>query len=464
MPVINTQHLDYIIINNVFKDNNKNVFFLCHGGLGDLFAHCGAIRFLSYFYNKISLFCPASSLNNLQILFADLNNIDYLTYARWYEKSNSNNSWPDVSNEWHNYINHHFPHLFNGNNNSFNWQQYVNNYADISSMNSEEAWNHWVNSGQREGRTYLNYEFESFDWEMYVNKYQDLSFITNKEGAWEHWINYGRFEGREYYKVISFESFGWEMYLNKYQDLSFITNKEGAWEHWINFGRFEGRDFFGLCDNSEEINLQKIESLKLINNDIFVSGFVFNNKIGNKITHPVLLHYCNINLRNNNFNEILYRLIKDFYQQINLDLTIYYNYFDVSIRQEAVDLYRNIQGYRIVFLHFISSCGPACIPDNEWRHIYGEQYLIINPDKNHYDPNTSRGKHDLANRYLNLLVLDYISIILHASDIYVCDSSFANLIYPLRKRGLLAADNLIIYDRYYPNSGPNVPVPINLSK
>ena len=115
-------------------------------------------------------------------------------------------------------------------------------------------------------------------------------------------------------------------------------------------------------------------------------------------------------------------------------------------------------------MHFVSSCGNSRIPDNEWPHIYNEEYLIINPDKNHYDPSVSSVKYDLANSCLNLLIVDYIDIILHATDIYVCDSSFASMIFPLRIKDLLKADNMIIYDRFYPGKPANIQNPVILSR
>ena len=47
-------------------------------------------------------------------------------------------------------------------------------------------------------RQYFELTFDSFDWEEYIKHYSDLSFIT-KEDAWNHWISFGKNEGREFY-------------------------------------------------------------------------------------------------------------------------------------------------------------------------------------------------------------------------------------------------------------------------
>jgi hypothetical protein len=39
-------------------------------------------------------------------------------------------------------------------------------------------------------------EYIIFDWQKYVSYYSDLSHIKNKEDAWHHWINFGQKEGR----------------------------------------------------------------------------------------------------------------------------------------------------------------------------------------------------------------------------------------------------------------------------
>jgi hypothetical protein len=517
MLLINKRHLDNDVLQNKFKDINKNAYFLCHGGLGDLFCNSSAVRFLSYFYNKIFLFCPVSSVKNLQILFNDVNNIEFITYNKWYTTLNTANItetvWPSTSSESIDIISKILQpkckniYLFN----LFDWKVYVTIYSDLHLINNkEDAWNHWINFGKNEGRIFnkleLNIDLDNFDWQQYRNNYSDLSFITNKEEAWNHWILWGKNEGRTYIKPdtdINYDTFNWEQYKNNYSDLQFITDKEGAWDHWIRWGKNEGRRDFKLnIDIDNEFSIfdwdqyrNNYLDLSFITNkqdawdhwirwgknegrkysikpnilykegdDIFVNGFAFDMITSNRITHSKLLNYCQNNLKKNNCDDTYYYWIKKFYEQINLDLTVYYNYFHISSTKESLELYTCIKSFKLVFLHFISSCGQSYLPDSEWPHIYKDQYLIIDPDKNHYDANNSPIKYDLANKYLALLSINYIDIILNATDIYVCDSSFAHLIYPLRIKNRLCADNVIIYDRYYPYSAPNIPVPVNLSK
>jgi hypothetical protein len=64
--VAEMNRINYKLCNQTLMDSNvtngrlkttQNLYFLCHGGLGDLFNHCAFVRFLSHFYNKIYLFC-----------------------------------------------------------------------------------------------------------------------------------------------------------------------------------------------------------------------------------------------------------------------------------------------------------------------------------------------------------------------------------------------------------------------
>ena len=82
-------------------------------------------------------------------------------------------------------------------------------------------------------------EYEKFDWEYYLMKYHDLSSIKTKEEAWNHWIHYGSKEGRSY------DTFDWFLYLQLNPDLgeNGINNRESAIHHWKHYGKKEGRKY-----------------------------------------------------------------------------------------------------------------------------------------------------------------------------------------------------------------------------
>jgi hypothetical protein len=158
--------------------------------------------------------------------------------------------------------------------NIFDWVSYINNYNDLlqSGMTTEEdAWNHWVNHGVKEGRIFyslIDEEMEAFDWETYLNNYGDLkSTISTKEHAWFHWVNHGKVEGRTFYKLRNeeFEKFDWETYVKTYGDLqlSGVITKEEAWNHWINHGIIEERT--AKSKNTTRIHCARFGNLFFLN-------------------------------------------------------------------------------------------------------------------------------------------------------------------------------------------------------
>ena len=103
--------MDITLTNNCFKEN-KNAYFLCHGGLGDLLNVSGALRFISYFYNNIYLFCPFSTIKNLKIVYNDILNLKFIAYDKWYSCHNTNGDWPPVTEDWYQTAIHYFPFIF----------------------------------------------------------------------------------------------------------------------------------------------------------------------------------------------------------------------------------------------------------------------------------------------------------------------------------------------------------------
>lgn len=115
---------------------------------------------------------------------------------------------------------------------------YLGAYSDLQhafGWNPEEAQNHWINAGIREGRM-ASPEF-SVNWYKYRNP--DLSVLGgNNELLVRHYVQFGIREGRE-----SAVNFSVRDYLSFYPDLTgaFGTNYSAATSHYISSGMREGR-------------------------------------------------------------------------------------------------------------------------------------------------------------------------------------------------------------------------------
>ena len=142
---------------------------------------------------------------------------------------------------------------------------------------------------QTQAKTPLVNAPSDFNWKVYVNNYQDLrdAGIDTEEEALEHWLNFGQKEGREYGRALPPGSqavarergdpqglaafagkglkklrraapaayaddprlppdFDWETYVANYGDLQGINTKERAAKHWLKTGKKEGRTYKNL--------------------------------------------------------------------------------------------------------------------------------------------------------------------------------------------------------------------------
>ena len=195
---------------------------------------------------------------------------------------------------------------------------------------------------------------------------------------------------------------------------------------------FDSKNEFSACKNVINNNS--------INSDVFISGFAHKYRIKLKITHPELLQY-----KKNDYNyTIPYKHILDFYYDIGLDLSIYYNYFDIESSEISKEYYEKIKNYKIVFLHSKSSNREINFTDivNKYNN---NDYIIICANKNVYNINSI--KYNIANMYVNIYVAYYIDIIKNAESIHVIDSCFSCIVYPLIITNKITPKEYKIYNR-----------------
>jgi len=196
----------------------------------------------------------------------------------------------------------------------------------------------------------------------------------------------------------------------------------------------------------KEDYLSEIDSILISNDiqnnlDIFASGVCIRSYFKSRISHKDLLNYK----QNDNGYSIIYNHIHEFYYDINLDLSIYYNYFNIESTKLSIEYYENIKKYNIIFLHTKSSNKEINLSNIIDKFINDEDKIIICANKNIY--NIKHNKYELANKYINLFVAYYIDIILNSLEIHVVDSAFSCIIYPLNIKNKLFAKTVEIYSR-----------------
>lgn len=139
------------------------------------------------------------------------------------------------------------------------------------------------------------------------------------------------------------------------------------------------------------------------------------------------VYLCGNHLKMRNNEGDYSRLPFEFYEDINLDNSIYWNYFHISTPDNSKLLYNNLLNKKYIFVHDTSSLGKIFnIKEYEDRlNINDDDYIYINPCTNLYDKNHKY--YDLCEQFVDLPLFDYIDTIKNASFIIITDSAFFSL-------------------------------------
>jgi len=194
-------------------------------------------------------------------------------------------------------------------------------------------------------------------------------------------------------------------------------------------------------DGRNEFNeIKRILHNVSTDSDIFASG-VHKKYIKNRIRHPRLLSY-----RQNDKNyTVEFKHIRDFYYDIGLDLSIYYEFFDIKSTEMSKRCYEEIKTYKIIFIH-----SKASNFEVNYDHVYekyknNNEYIIICANKNMYDQ--THEFHIIAKKYVNLYVAWYIDIIKNSELFYMIDSCFSCILYPLVMTNRISKDKFNLHVR-----------------
>ena len=117
--------------------------------------------------------------------------------------------------------------------NNFNWQQYVRINRDLNIVNQEDAIQHYLNYGIKEGRIYnLKNIPEDFDHISYLKCNSDIALLKlNKFECKVHYLQFGIKEGRNYnIKKLLPCDFNYKDYLQLNSDLKHL-NEDQAISH-----------------------------------------------------------------------------------------------------------------------------------------------------------------------------------------------------------------------------------------
>jgi hypothetical protein len=174
--------------------------------------------------------------------------------------------------------------------------------------------------------------------------------------------------------------------------------------------------------------------------DIFPSG-CHRLYIQKRITHPDLLNYK----QNDKHYTIEFSHIRNFYYDIGLDLSIYYEYFEINSSDMSKKYYDDIKEHKIIFVHSKSSNREV-----NYDHVYetykdNQEYLIVCANKNMYKKDDPY--YAIADKYVNIYVAWYIDIMNNAELLYLVDSCFSCIVLPLIKTNKIKKERVHLHIR-----------------
>ena len=189
---------------------------------------------------------------------------------------------------------------------NFDWEKYLYNYEDLKKKfnNKTQAWVHWINYGKSENRKYYSLKenkinslfkkdnngitYDEFDWITYINNYKDLRIsYKTKEEAWCHWVNYGNYEGRTYHQIINSNmnnNYIQKSYIDVFFNIQISYNNIDS----INFKQYKNNI------NNDHINESFIIETKNYDNNIYNWEIVDNNIIDDLDSFIIIIDFPNL--------------------------------------------------------------------------------------------------------------------------------------------------------------------------
>ena len=197
----------------------------------------------------------------------------------------------------------------------------------------------------------------------------------------------------------------------------------------------------------EDINKIISEKYNDEKNDIFVCG-LHKRYLTTKITNQKLLDEAivdtNYTIDWDTLTSENYSFIEEFYKDINLNLTHFFDYFNIDSTRKSRKMYESVSDYYIVFIQSNTSNETALNINNLIeKYIDDDTVLLVCNDRNLYKDKKSK-KYELARQFVYNKLVYYIDVIKNSDEIYLIDSCFIGIVLPLLKTNKLKADKVRI--------------------
>lgn len=211
-----------------------------------------------------------------------------------------------------------------------------------------------------------------------------------------------------------------------------------------------------INSNNEFNSIKKLVHKINNENDILICGFhkkyiksrISNKKLLSRIKdkNRYVIDYDTLNSSN-------YKFIENFYNDINLDLNIFFEYFKLPNSIESITNYYKLLNYdNIIFIHTKASNKKLNINNLYSKNIMKDNTIMVCSDHNIYESTQDLNEHqlqkfNLCNDLINIPIIYYIEIIKKCNEIYIIDSCFTGIVLPLLKTNKLNAKIIRIIER-----------------
>ena len=150
-------------------------------------------------------------------------------------------------------------------------------------------------------------------------------------------------------------------------------------------------------------------------------NFGFNMNIFKDITKNMDLFLCG---SHNLDKDIPIHYPFSFFEEFNISKSVFWDYSYISKTPKCELLYNLVKDYKYAFIHNTCSYGEVfkISKVQDKLNIDIDKILVINPNYNIYEK--SHHFYELANKFFNYYLSDYITLIENAEYIILSDSSF----------------------------------------
>jgi hypothetical protein len=218
-------------------------------------------------------------------------------------------------------------------------------------------------------------------------------------------------------------------YLCDYYQKIYIPSKEHNYKNVVSF--FEDEPKIKVFITTDD----KLRILPDIWNDFDIYNASLSHRNDFNIRAKLKLKDFEPSINTDNF------LIK-FYNKINLPFKIYYENFKLNSTDKSIELYNQIKNYNIIFIH--ETCSNKTFEVQSHLKVLNENDIIICSNRNYY---TEGDKKNLAQLFVNIPIIDYITTIKNSNKIMTSDSCFSALIIPLKLRGDIKSNDITFFTR-----------------